>query len=177
WEHSIVAFLIGKRLPGKNVKEIMEKKWGQVGHFSFHVVGNGVFLVKFDNEHARDWIMDNGPWDIWGYHLSLRKWSKGMSLSSEDYKSVPVWVNTTNRYALNFARVCIDMAASSSFPDSIILELEDGSTTTIGVEYPWRPASCTLCKVFDHSNKTCPRAVQREWMPKPEVTAQRKPDD
>ncbi|GAV74252.1 hypothetical protein CFOL_v3_17732 [Cephalotus follicularis] len=48
-------------------------------------------------------------------------------------------LSTTNRYALNFARVCIDMAASSSFLDSIILELEDGSTTIIRVEYPWRP--------------------------------------
>ncbi|GAV61101.1 zf-CCHC_4 domain-containing protein [Cephalotus follicularis] len=85
--------------------------------------------------------------------------------------------NTTNRYALSFARVCIDMEASSSFPDSIVLELDDGSTTTIGVEYPWRPDSCTLCKVFDHSNRTCPRAVRREWLPKPVVLAQRKPND
>ncbi|GAV70399.1 DUF4283 domain-containing protein/zf-CCHC_4 domain-containing protein, partial [Cephalotus follicularis] len=168
---------------------------------------NGVYFVKFDNGQARDWIMDNGPWDIWGYHLTLRKLSKGMSLTLENRKSIPVWVklfkipvhfwtkmglsyivsvlgkplhmdlNTTNRYALNFARVCIDMAASSSFPDSIILELEDGSKTTIGVEYPRRPASCNLCKVFDHSNKTCPRVVWREWMPKPEVAAQRKPND
>ncbi|GAV77098.1 DUF4283 domain-containing protein/zf-CCHC_4 domain-containing protein, partial [Cephalotus follicularis] len=168
---------------------------------------NGVFLMKFDNGQARDWIMDNGPWDIWGYHLSLRKWSKGMSLTLEDYNSISVWVklskipiqfwtklglsyiasvlgkplhmdlSTTNRYALSFARVCIDMAASSSFPDSIILELEDGSTTTIGVEYPWRPVACTLCRVFDHSNKNFPRAVQREWMPKPEVATQKKPND
>ncbi|GAV60147.1 DUF4283 domain-containing protein/zf-CCHC_4 domain-containing protein, partial [Cephalotus follicularis] len=136
-------------------------------------------------------VMDNGPWDIWGYHLALSKWSNGMSLTLDDCKSIPVWVklskiliqywtkmglsyiasvlgkpphmdlSTTNRYALAFARVCIDMAATSSFPNSIILELDDGTTTTIDVEYPWRPASCTLCKVFDHANKTCPRAVRR----------------
>ncbi|GAV62122.1 DUF4283 domain-containing protein, partial [Cephalotus follicularis] len=133
------------------------RKWGQVGHFSFHVVGNGVFMVKFDNGQARDWVMDNGPWDIWGYHLALRKWSKGMSLTLEDCKSIPVWVklskvpvqywtklglsyivsvlgkpfhmdvmSTTYRHALAFARVCVDMAATSTFPDNIILELEDG---------------------------------------------------
>ncbi|GAV66295.1 DUF4283 domain-containing protein/zf-CCHC_4 domain-containing protein, partial [Cephalotus follicularis] len=207
WEHSLVAFLIGKRLPGKNVKDVLERKWGQVEHFSFHVVGNGVFMVKVDNRQARDWVMDNGPWDIWGYHLALRKWSKGMSLTLEDCKSIPVWeklsmvpvqywiklglsyiasvlgkplhmdVNTTKRHALTFARVCVDMAATSTFPDNIILELEDGNTTTIGVEYPWRPTSCTLCKVFDHSNKKFPRAIRREWLPKPVVMAQRKPED
>ncbi|GAV90764.1 DUF4283 domain-containing protein/zf-CCHC_4 domain-containing protein, partial [Cephalotus follicularis] len=187
WENSLVAFLIGKKLSGKYVKGVLERKWSQVGQFSFHVVGNGVFMVKFVNGHARDWVLDNGPWDFWGYHLAMRKWSKDMSLALEDCKSIPIWVklsrvpiqywtklglsyiasvlgkplhldaNTTNRYALSFAHVCIDMEASSSVPDSIVLELDDGITTIIGVEYPWRPASCTLCKVFDHSNRTCPR--------------------
>ncbi|GAV64176.1 DUF4283 domain-containing protein/zf-CCHC_4 domain-containing protein [Cephalotus follicularis] len=158
-------------------------------------------MLKFDNGQARDWVMDNGPWDIWGYHLAIRKWSKGMSLTLEDCKSIPVWVksskvpvqywtklglsyiasvlgkplhmdvSTTNRHALAFARLYVDMATTSTFPDNIILELEYGNTTTIGVEYPWRPASCTLCKVFDHSNKTCPRAVRREWLPKPVLMA------
>ncbi|GAV74639.1 DUF4283 domain-containing protein/zf-CCHC_4 domain-containing protein, partial [Cephalotus follicularis] len=134
-------------------------------------------------------VMDNGTWDIWGYHLALRKWSKGMSLKLEDGKSILVWVklskvpvqfwtkvglsyiasvlgrplhmdlSTTNRYALTFARVCIEMSASSSFPNSVTLELEDGNTTIIEVEYPWKPALCTLCKVFNHSKKNCARAI------------------
>ncbi|GAV85406.1 DUF4283 domain-containing protein, partial [Cephalotus follicularis] len=109
WENSLVAFLIGKKLPGKNVRDVLERNWNQVGHFSFHVVGNGVFMVK------------------------------DMSLTLEDCKSIPVWVklsrvpvqywtklgftyianvlgkplhmdaNTTNRYALSFAHVCIDV--------------------------------------------------------------------
>ncbi|GAV81192.1 DUF4283 domain-containing protein [Cephalotus follicularis] len=146
-------------------------------------------MVKFDKGQDRDWVMDNGPWDIWGYHLALRKWSKGMSLTLEYCKSIMVWVklsrvpiqywtklglsyiasvlgkplhmdvNTTKRLALTFARVCVDMTATSTFPDNIILELEDGNTTTIGVEYPWRPTSCTLCKVFDHFDKNFPTAV------------------
>ncbi|GAV78744.1 DUF4283 domain-containing protein [Cephalotus follicularis] len=165
WENSLVAFLVGKRLPVKSVQEILQRKWGQVGHFSFHVAGSGVFIVKFDNGQARDWVMDNGPWDIWGYHLALRKWSKGMSLTLEDCKSIPVWVklskipiqywtkmgqsyiasvlgkplhmdlSTTNQYALAFANVCIDMAATSSFPNSLLLELDNGTTTSIDMEY------------------------------------------
>ncbi|GAV92712.1 DUF4283 domain-containing protein/zf-CCHC_4 domain-containing protein [Cephalotus follicularis] len=207
WEHSIVAFLVGKKLPGKNVKEILGRKWGHVGRFSIHVVGNGVFLVKFENGQARDWVLDNGPWDVWGFHLAIRPWSQGMSLSLGECKSMPVWVilkgvpvqywnklglsyiasvlgkpihmdaSTTNRYALMYARVCIDMAATSTFPDSITLEMEDGGTTSIGVEYPWRPAACALCKVFDHSNRSCPRATRREWMPRPVLLAQKKPED
>ncbi|GAV60986.1 DUF4283 domain-containing protein, partial [Cephalotus follicularis] len=92
WENTFVAFLVGKKLPGKNVKGVLERKWNQVGHFSFYVVGNGVFMVKFDNGQARDWALDNGPWDIWGYHLAIRKWSKDMSLALEDCKSIQIWV-------------------------------------------------------------------------------------
>ncbi|GAV81917.1 DUF4283 domain-containing protein [Cephalotus follicularis] len=95
WENSIVAFLVGKKLPGNNVKGVLERKWSQVGHFSFHVVGNGVFLVKFANGQARDWVLENGPWDIWGYHLAVRKWSKDMVLALEDCKLIPIWVKLT----------------------------------------------------------------------------------
>ncbi|GAV74023.1 DUF4283 domain-containing protein, partial [Cephalotus follicularis] len=207
WENALVIFLVGKKLPGRQVKEILERKWGKVGSLSFHTTGNGVFLVKFDSLQARDWVIDNGPWDVYGYHLVIRRGSRDMSLVLEECKTIPVWVklsrvpvqywtklglsyiasmigkplymdvNTTKRHSLSFARIYIEMAATSSFPDSIILQLENGCTTNIGVEYPWKLAACTLCKVFDHSNKTCPKAVRREWMPKPVLMAQRKPDD
>ncbi|GAV80382.1 DUF4283 domain-containing protein/zf-CCHC_4 domain-containing protein [Cephalotus follicularis] len=207
WEHSLVAFVVGKRLPWRNVKEILERKWGQVGPFSFHVTTTGVVLVKFENMQARDWVLNNGPWDVWGYHLVLRAWTKDMPLSLDDCKSMLVWVklkgipiqywnkeglsyiasvlgrplhmdaNTTNKNVLTFARICIEMAASSSFPDSITLKFENGCTISIGVEYPWQPAACALCKVFDHSNRTCPRSVRREWVPRPILMAHKKLDD
>ncbi|GAV90980.1 DUF4283 domain-containing protein [Cephalotus follicularis] len=66
WAFSIVAFLVGKKLPSKNVKKILERKWGQVGSLSIHVAGNGIFLIRFENMQARDWVLDNGPWDVWG---------------------------------------------------------------------------------------------------------------
>ncbi|GAV90978.1 DUF4283 domain-containing protein, partial [Cephalotus follicularis] len=189
WEHALVAFLVGKKLPAQNVREVLLRKWGQVGAFSFRTVSNGVFLIKFDNGQARDWIIDNGPWDIWGYHLVLRKWTRGMSLKLEDCNSIPVWVKlsnvpvhlwtklglsyitsvlgtplymdapTTNRQALAYARICVDMSASSSFPSTILLDLDEGATTVVGVEYPWKPQACTLCKVFDHANKSRPNGV------------------
>ncbi|GAV92908.1 DUF4283 domain-containing protein/zf-CCHC_4 domain-containing protein [Cephalotus follicularis] len=207
WEHALVAFLVGKRLPAPKVREVLLRKWGHVGSFSFHSVSSGVFLIKFDNGQARDWVLDNGPWDIWGYHIALRKWSKGMSLKLEECNSIPIWVKlsnvpvhlwsklglsyiasvlgrplymdapTTNRQNLSFARVCVDMSATSSFPNSISLDLEDGTSTAVGVEYPWKPQACSLCRVFDHANKSCPRAARREWLPKPVVEACRKPED
>ncbi|GAV85140.1 DUF4283 domain-containing protein/zf-CCHC_4 domain-containing protein [Cephalotus follicularis] len=158
-------------------------------------------MIKFENGQARYWVLDNGPWDVWGYHIALRPWKKDMSLELGECKSMSVWVrlknvpvqywntvglsyiasvlgkplhmdaNTTQRYALMFAHVCVDMLATSTFPESIILDLEDGSTTLVGVEYPWRLYACTLCKVFDHSNRLCPKATRREWLPRPLLLA------
>ncbi|GAV91360.1 DUF4283 domain-containing protein, partial [Cephalotus follicularis] len=76
----------------RQVKDILERKWGKVGSLSFHSSGNGVFLVKFDSSQARDWVIDNGPWDVWGYHLVVRRWSRDMSLVLEECKTIPVWV-------------------------------------------------------------------------------------
>ncbi|GAV62243.1 DUF4283 domain-containing protein/zf-CCHC_4 domain-containing protein [Cephalotus follicularis] len=111
--------------------------------------------------------------------VPIQFWNKvGLSyIASVLGKPLHMDVTTMNRHALMFARVCIDMSASSSFPESVTLELEDGSTTSIEVEYPWRPAACALCKVFDHSNRSCPKVSRREWMPRPVVMAQRKPED
>ncbi|GAV88012.1 DUF4283 domain-containing protein [Cephalotus follicularis] len=92
WEHSIVAFLVGKKLPNKDVLQILQRKWGQVGRFSIHVAGNGVFLARFENRQARDWVLENGPWDVWGYHLVVWPWSLDMSLSLGECKSMPLWV-------------------------------------------------------------------------------------
>ncbi|GAV79836.1 DUF4283 domain-containing protein [Cephalotus follicularis] len=104
-----------------------------------------------------------------GHHLALRKWTQGMSLKLEDCNSIPVWVKlsnvpvhlrtklglsyiesvlgrplykdapTINRQALAFARICVDMSAASSFPSTILLDLDEGATTVVGVEYPSKP--------------------------------------
>ncbi|GAV71772.1 LOW QUALITY PROTEIN: Exo_endo_phos domain-containing protein/DUF4283 domain-containing protein, partial [Cephalotus follicularis] len=206
WEHALVAFLVGKKLPPPKVREVLLHKWGQVGSFSFHTVSNGVFFIKYESCHARDWVMDNCPWDIWWYHIALRK-TKGMSLKLEECNSIPVWVKlsnihvhlwsklglsyiasvlgcplymdapTTNQQTLTFAKVCMDMLASSSFPNSIILDLDDGSSIVVGVEYPWIPQACSLCKLFHHANKYFPEAVKRQWLLKPVVEGCQKPDD
>ncbi|GAV67083.1 DUF4283 domain-containing protein, partial [Cephalotus follicularis] len=113
WENSIVAFLVGKKLPGKNVKEILEKKWGPVGRFSIHMIGNGVFMIKFDNGQARDWVLAKGPWDVWGYHLVLRPWRKDVSLELGDCKSMPIWVMLRNVSVQYWNKVGLSYIASA----------------------------------------------------------------
>ncbi|GAV88220.1 DUF4283 domain-containing protein [Cephalotus follicularis] len=130
-----------------------------------------------------------------------------MSLKLEDCNSIPIWVKLSkipvhfwknvglsfirsvlgkpfnmdtpiaSMVVLSYTRVCIDMPVSNMFPGSILLEMEDGTTTLVEVECPWKLVACTLCRVFDHLNKSCPKVVRREWMLKPMVEARRKSED
>ncbi|GAV91026.1 DUF4283 domain-containing protein, partial [Cephalotus follicularis] len=107
---------------------------------------NRTFLFKFDNSAARDLVLSNGPWEVWGAYLTLRRWEEGMSLSKDSFSSIPVWVKlsnvpsdlltmsglsyvasdlgvplcmdvaTTSGNRLSFARVCIEMKASCNVP-------------------------------------------------------------
>ena len=70
---------------------------------------------------------------------------------------------TKDRKTLGFARICIEMYVSSSFPSFI--ELYQGIDEFLGepkiarlmVEYQWLPSVCKQCQVFGHKDSLCPR--------------------
>ncbi|GAV80067.1 DUF4283 domain-containing protein, partial [Cephalotus follicularis] len=146
--NTLVGYFIGKCTPFKVVKENLDKKcrkWGSVQVIS-GVDGN--FLFKFSNSTSCDLVLSNGPWEVWGAYLALRRWEEGMSLCKESFSSIPVWVKLTNvppelwtrpglsyidsalgvplcldaatvvGNRLSFSRVCVEMKAHSNFPNS-----------------------------------------------------------
>ncbi|GAV87329.1 DUF4283 domain-containing protein, partial [Cephalotus follicularis] len=176
---------VGKRIPFKIVKEHLQKKWRKWGGVSVITGDNGTFLFKFDNSAARDLVLSNGSWEVWGAYLVLRWWEEGMFLSKDSFSSIPVWVKlsnvpselwtkpglnyvasalgvplcmdaaTTAGNRLSFARLCIEMKASSSFPASYKVRRRNGTMFDVMVQYAWKPSACSVCKVFYHSSKQC----------------------
>ncbi|GAV74042.1 DUF4283 domain-containing protein, partial [Cephalotus follicularis] len=185
WSNALVWYFVGKRIPFKIVKEHLEKKWRKWGAVSVITGDNGTFLFKFDNSSARDLVLSNGPWEVWGAYLALRRWEEGMSLSKDSFSTIPVWVKlanvpselwtkqglsyvasalgvplcmdaaTTAGNRLSFARVCIEMKASSNFPTSFKVRRRNGTLVEVLVQYAWKPSPCSECKVFDHTSKQC----------------------
>ncbi|GAV65868.1 DUF4283 domain-containing protein, partial [Cephalotus follicularis] len=133
WSNALVGYFVGKRISFKAVKEQLEKKWKKWGGVSVITGDNGTFLFKLDNSAARDLVLSNGPWEVWGAYLALRQWEEGMSLSKDSFSSIPVipaelWTKpglsyvasalgvplcmdaaTTAGNRLSFARMCIEM--------------------------------------------------------------------
>ncbi|KAK8604131.1 hypothetical protein V6N13_096591 [Hibiscus sabdariffa] len=62
---------------------------------------------------------------------------------------------TSNRERLEYAKVCVEIGACSSIPKFIDVLLCDGRVHPVRVVVPWLLPSCSKCKVFGHSKKTC----------------------
>ncbi|GAV70132.1 DUF4283 domain-containing protein, partial [Cephalotus follicularis] len=143
------------------------------------------FLFKFDNSTSCDLVLRNGPWEVWGTYLALKRWEEGMS-------NIPVWVKLANvpselwtrpglsyvasalgvplcmdaatsaSNRLSFARVCVHMKASSRFPNSFKVRRRNGILSDVMVQYVWKPSVCSVCRVFDHSSKQCHLVERKE---------------
>ncbi|GAV92219.1 DUF4283 domain-containing protein, partial [Cephalotus follicularis] len=185
WANTLVGYFVGKRIPYKVFKEQLEKKWGKWGRVQVITGANGNFLFRFDSSSSCDLVLRNGPWEVWGAYLALRRWEEGMSLSKDSFSSIPVWVKLANvppelwtrpglSYVasalgvplcmdaatsagnrLNFAHVCVEMKASSSFLNSFKVRQRSGILAEVMVQYVWKPSVCSACRVFDHSSKQC----------------------
>ncbi|GAV90948.1 DUF4283 domain-containing protein [Cephalotus follicularis] len=96
WEHVLVGFFVGKKILFRSLQSVLNKKWSAVGKFSIHTAENGIFIFKCESELVRNWILDNGPWDVWGVHLALRLWERDLPPIRSGFTKIPVWVRLMN---------------------------------------------------------------------------------
>ncbi|XP_035837262.1 uncharacterized protein LOC118485117 [Helianthus annuus] len=66
----------------------------------------------------------------------------------------------------SYARALLEISADNDFKDEIVvaipnLEGEGFCKQKLYVEYEWSPHRCAHCKVFGHSDDTCPRQIRR----------------
>ncbi|XP_039026533.1 uncharacterized protein LOC120160183 [Hibiscus syriacus] len=147
--------------------------------------GSNLFIFSFDNESARDWVVDNGPWHVHNKTLILRNWEPNSQSLCFDLTKIPIWVHlynvplelfsrvghsyissaignplsmdsiTASKTRLEFAKVCVEIGVNDVIPKFIEVVLRDGHQTSITVEVPWHPPSCKKCRVFGHNDKSC----------------------
>ena len=185
WEGSLVGQFLDKRLPLHVVRSFVERLWGKHEIPEISITDNGLYIFRFRDMVARDWVLENGPWYMAGRPIIIRSWKPGMDMLNVQITSLPIWVKffnipleywtvtslgyiasvvgipmhldtlTENHSRLSFARICIEVDVNCTFPKSALLDLGNGKYSTIRIEYPWVPQNCTHCKIFGHSHAKC----------------------
>ena len=69
---------------------------------------------------------------------------------------------TASQQRLAFAKVCVELEASMEAIRSIEVEVRNGKTVHVSVEYPWMPLKCSLCGIFGHGDNTCSRKIETD---------------
>ncbi|GAV92379.1 DUF4283 domain-containing protein, partial [Cephalotus follicularis] len=113
WSNTLVGYFVGKRIPYKIVKENLEKKWRKWGSVQVISGVDGNFLFKFSNSMSCEQVLSNGPWEVWGAYLALKRWEEGMSLCKDSFSSIPVWVKLSNIPAELWTRTGLSYIASA----------------------------------------------------------------
>nr|GEW31844.1 hypothetical protein [Tanacetum cinerariifolium] len=82
--------------------------------------------------------------DLYTSHICLRSWGKN-----------------------EYARALVEISSDVDLMESIVIAIPYGdgkghTLATIDVEYESRPPHCTTCKIFDHTNESCPKLPKME---------------
>ena len=96
WEHTLMGYFIGRKLPYSLVKTATSRMWTKLGLVDMLATETGYFFFKFANKDSCEGVLEGGPWHIAGQPILLRKWEPGLELTKESPTAVPVWVHIHN---------------------------------------------------------------------------------
>ena len=200
WRNAVVVQIVGKIPNFGYFQKMVRLLWGEDGAMDIKPVGHNLFIILFSSSETRDKVIENGPWHIHNKPLIVRRWEPGMNSLEFNMAKLPVWIHlgniplelftqkgisyiasaignplymdriTASQQRLAFAKVCVELEASMEVIRSIEVEVRNGKTVHVSVEYPWMPLKCSLCGIFGHGDNTCSRKIEtvsrKVWVPK-----------
>ncbi|KAK8690328.1 hypothetical protein V6N13_089021 [Hibiscus sabdariffa] len=191
WKNALVGQFIGSAPNFSAMQKIVEMLWRKSLLEKVSLVGSNLYVFKFANSIARDWVLENGPWHIQHKALVLRKWEPNLPKLEFDLVRMPIWVHlfnvplelysqqglsyiasvvgnplymdsiTANKERLAFAKVCVEIKTGDPIPEVVNVLMQDGSIIEVRVMVPWLPPCCSKCKVYGHSDKTCTKGLSK----------------
>ena len=111
-EGCLVGQFFDKRLPLHVVRAAVDRLWGKREMPEISITYNGLFLFRFKDMAARDWVMDCGPWYIAVRPFVIRRWQPGMEMLNIQLTSLPIWVNFHNIPLEYWTNTCLGYIAS-----------------------------------------------------------------
>ncbi|XP_039169344.1 uncharacterized protein LOC104431430 [Eucalyptus grandis] len=170
--------LYRKEAPYQLTQDTLKHVWGEE-LVEVIAADMGFYYLRIPNEEFRKKILEGGLIMVAKIQLILHQWHPKMELKKDCHNSVPIWIRLRNvpvvcwsapglstlasalgkplfvdsrteqMAMVAFARICVEIDASSSFPEVIKFSL-NGESRSIDVHYEWVPTICPSCCTFGH---------------------------
>ena len=92
WKDSLVVKILGLFMGFTAMREKLRNIWKLSANFDIMDVGNGYFMVKFDNQVDREKVIKEGPWMINDHYLAVKKGSPDFNPQDACFGRTMVWV-------------------------------------------------------------------------------------
>uniref|UniRef100_A0A0D3CAS6 DUF4283 domain-containing protein n=1 Tax=Brassica oleracea var. oleracea TaxID=109376 RepID=A0A0D3CAS6_BRAOL len=142
-------------------------------------------LFRIDNSQMRTRVLQMKYWHIANVPLVVNVWSPESALNPPDLTSMPLWVdlcgvpndlyshkglkcltravgrfvklhpNTERCIRLDVARVLTEVNLHEPLVKKITFKDKEGVERDIGVNFPWLPPRCTVCRKWGHKAQDC----------------------
>ncbi|XP_030478235.1 uncharacterized protein LOC115695300 [Cannabis sativa] len=197
WKPSLVCYVLGANPPLHVLEGFAKRKWND-NVDKVKLLAYGVFLIRFHSVGQRDEVLNGGYIFFNRKPVIMKPWDPNVSIKKEDVKMVPIWIQledldlkywgekslfkivgqlgkpimvdaiTRERERLMFPRVLIEVSIEQELPGLIEFVNEYGSTTTVIVQYEWKPTLCQQCHGMGHVTAECKKMIQpkKEWIVK-----------
>ncbi|KAK1309974.1 hypothetical protein QJS10_CPA08g00991 [Acorus calamus] len=185
WDQAVVGYVIGKIPVYIPFLQFLKRLWKPKGEIKLLLHGNGFFTVRFDLFEDLNSVLEGGPWTMDHRPFILRRWTPNVRMEQGRLSSIPVWIRLPNLplhlweeeclsrigsvigvplYAdsatlkcsrASYARICVEVQASTALPDSVLVDIAPGHRELFKVDYDWKPIACNHCQTFGHDDACC----------------------
>lgn len=177
WEDSLLCQFVGKAPGYSLIASTANTLWGRKGRVEVMSMGNEAFLLKFPDLATKDWVLNSGPWYIGQRPIFLRRYEKGIVIEKLSTVKYPLWMKiwdipldlfsvegigyiasavgrplcfdkATAERRIDYAKVCVEVTGGDTLPEVVEVQVEEGYSFKVTIEYPWKPLKCPGCKEF-----------------------------
>jgi len=188
WGFCLVGLFAGK-FPGMAAVRSLREGWKvNCSHWRHR---SGWIVFKFQSDEDRLKVLNGGPYFLYGSNLILKTMPRCFRFEGEDVSSVPIWIQlpglpldcwnarslgkivskvgkplttdkmTLTKERLSFARVLVEVDASSDVVSDVEVRLPTGVVYHQSVIPEFRPKFCKKCKSFGHVEGDCGKGVPK----------------
>ncbi|XP_048502961.1 uncharacterized protein LOC125498736 [Beta vulgaris subsp. vulgaris] len=191
WRFVVVCYILGASPPQHVMEGFLKRIWGRQGIDRIVVMGNGIYMVRCDNQEVQGRILEEECHFFHDKPLVVQSWKPDIDWSKKNIDKVPIWVELhgldvkywgarslrkivgvigtfmkledSQRNNLLYAKVLVEVCIDQDFPDVILFRNEHGQIVEQKVYYAWKPIKCTSCNGYGHKYEQChkPKKVQQ----------------